>query len=99
MYSIAGLGSVAGSVFAFQAEQARQEAVVLCSTGDAVFCPATAKPSLDRDRIFSWLTDGSFAIAGASAITGTVIMVVAKKKANRQHLKLSLNGISLNGRF
>ncbi len=82
----AGLGGVAvGGIFGGLAVNARADAASLCSSGDPVLCPDTAREALDNDRNFALASDISMIAGGAVAAAGLVVLIVdatsKKKKA------------------
>ena len=99
LYGLAGAGAISGTVFAFRAESARQEAAGLCSTGDAVFCPSSAAGVLARDSTSSLVADISFGVAGAALAGGTIWMFSSKPRGTGVQLVPVGNGLSVQGAF
>ena len=98
LYGISSAAVLTGTVFAIQADQARNEATTHCSTGDAVFCQDSAAGSIGRDWTFSIIADTSFGLAGAAVVGATVWMILDNKPSNLQ-LSPSLQGLHLRGQF
>ncbi len=98
LYGVSSAAAVASVVFVLQADRARKEALVNCSTGDAVFCRDSAASAIRRDRTFSVLTDVGLGLTGASLVGATLWMVADNRRTNLQ-VSPSLNGMHLLGRF
>lgn len=103
LYSVGTASAVFGTVFALRAKSARTEAQALCTTGDAVYCPETARPVLKQDRVSSWLADGGFGLAIGCALAGTAVAVIHKHKASQTSVSLSPmfggGSLGLSGQF
>ena len=99
LYSVAGVGSIVGGIFAAQASRARVQTAALCSEGDAIFCRATAAKYINQDWLYSLIADTGFGFAGAALVGGTVWMVVDNSKPNQVQIRAGLNGLELRGRF
>lgn len=98
LYGISSAAVLTGTVFAIQADQARNEATTHCSTGDAVFCQDSALGPIGRDWTFSIIADSSFGLAGVSVVGATVWMILDNKPSNLR-LSPSLQGLHLRGQF
>lgn len=98
LYGISSAAVLTGTVFAIQADQARNEATTHCSTGDAVFCQDSASGPIGRDWTFSLIADSSFGLAGIAVVGATVWMILDNKPSNLQ-LSPSLQGLHLRGQF
>jgi tetratricopeptide (TPR) repeat protein len=73
----AGLGGVGvGGLFGGLALSARREAGLLCSAGDPVLCPDTARDALQDDKTYSLVSDISMIAGGALAAAGVVILII-----------------------
>ena len=98
LYGFATASAIAGTVMAVQAGFARNEAADNCSTGDAVFCQASASSSIRRDGLFSTIADASFGTTGVALVGATIWMIVDNRPAP-VFVEPTLNGIRLGGQF
>ena len=99
LYSVAGVGTIVGGIFAAQANRARAQTAELCSQGDAIFCRDSAAKYINQDWLYSLVADTGFGFAGAAAIGGTVWMVVENSKGNPVQFRAGLTGLEIRGRF
>jgi len=103
LYSVGAVSAVFGTVFALRAKSARTEAEALCTTGDAVYCPETARSVLKQDRVSSWLADGGFGLAIGCVLAGTTVAVIHKHKASQTSVSFSPmfggGSLGLSGQF
>jgi len=98
MYGVATASAIAGTVMAVQAGFARNEAAASCSTGDAVFCQASASSAIRRDGLFSTIADAGFGVTGVAFVGATIWMIVDNRPASVV-VEPTLNGIRFGGQF